>query len=523
MVFAFTITYIYMTYVWWSSYSEQLRGIPKIRGTLGILLLAGFGMYTEPVTLLLLFTFISTLFHLSKDQWNPFHSGIVGGSIVGILVVMNAAIQGADPITWLQASENAELTFALAGFGMGAFTLATIRTGNPLRHITFLSGRYEQRNHIPVKDPETFNNESSESSPQSGSGTESDSLDAEIEELRLEPEHHPFRDDPQNNSGSSQNDHNPSPQKNANQSNGDLQEDKTDESSYGEEKPNQDSDVDNDPEHMSEEEVLLEDQPDLDELQFPWEKPPEMRFENIGGYTGVKENLNDQVIAPLKGKTESYERFNVEPSRGILFHGPPGTGKTLFARALAHELDRPFVELSQADLTHEFVNKSPQIVNRLFKEAQAVGGVVFIDEAEQLLGGRGDSMNTHAEDQKITNTFLSALTMEEKNFLVLFTTNRRDSMDEAILRPGRIDEEFEIGMPGPEARTKILKVKVAGIPHKLSEKHVKMLASKTEGWSGADLNNLVNQAKIIAANRNAKHLTLEDLKEAYNDTRPDIE
>jgi SpoVK/Ycf46/Vps4 family AAA+-type ATPase len=144
-----------------------------------------------------------------------------------------------------------------------------------------------------------------------------------------------------------------------------------------------------------------------------------------------------------------------------------------------------------------------------------LGGVVFIDEAEQLLGNRSGSMNSHAEDQKITNTFLTGLTQEDQNFIVILTTNRRDNIDDAILRPGRIDEKFKIGMPDIEARLKILKVKVAEIPHELTGDHIKTIAKKTEGWSGADLENLIDRAKIEAANRKAKYLELQDITEAF--------
>ena len=262
---------------------------------------------------------------------------------------------------------------------------------------------------------------------------------------------------------------------------------------------------------------------DNPDYEYNWTRS-DIGFNDIGGYYDVKERLAEEVLQPARARArgdDRYDRFGIEPSRGILFHGPPGTGKTLFARALANALNRPFVELTQADLTHEHINKSPQLIKRLFEEAQHLGGVIFIDEAEQLLGDRTRSENAHAEDQKVTNMFLSALTQEDQDFILLLTTNQREGMDEAVLRPGRVDSEFEIGLPDIEARTKIIKLTVLGVPHKLTEGHAEHLAERTEGWSGADLDALANQAKLFAAERGASYLRWEDVKAAYKEVASD--
>ncbi|WP_218927145.1 AAA family ATPase [Halosimplex pelagicum] len=511
MVVGFAIIYIYLTYIWWSSYSEQLYEVPKYRTAGGYLFLVWFGIgASQHTSILLALTALSAAFHVNKDQWNPFHSGFVAGSATVIFIAGNVALLGSNPVQWLQSIDHAASTFALAGGVMAAATFATIRTGNPIRYVTVQTGLYKARGGI--------DEQAAREVPEGSLDRSRDDIDEarsniDPEALRTDPEDHPFKESGGSDDPSSAADTEPEPENTAGE---------TEPQETAEDEP-ADAPSPNEREQKAEDSNSDGDGKDggraIDEFEFPWEEPPETRFENIGGYSDVKESLRGQVVAPLREDSESYARFGVEPSRGILFHGPPGTGKTLFARALANELNRPFVELNQADLTHEYVNKSPQIISRLFKEAQELNGVIFIDEAEQLLGGRGSGMNTHSEDQKITNTFLSALTQEDQDFIVLLTTNRRDKMDEAVLRPGRVDEEFEIGMPNAEAREKILKVKLAEIPHKLSLEHVESIAEKTDGWSGADLNNLVNQAKIEAAGRGAEYLKWEDIKVGYEEAK----
>lgn len=241
------------------------------------------------------------------------------------------------------------------------------------------------------------------------------------------------------------------------------------------------------------------------ETRFDWMEPPDARFENIGGYEDVKDQLREEVILPIRDDNPGFERYNIEPAQGVLFHGPPGTGKTLFARALANELNKPFVELSQADLTSEYINEGSQLVDEVFEEAQALGGVVFIDEAEQLLSER-TGRNQHNEDQKVMNTFLSELSRDDQRFLVILTTNRKDLMDEAVLRPGRVDREIDLGLPDRDARIQILKTKLAEIPHRMSLSDVEEIADQTAGWSGADLDSLITNARRDAALENARQL-----------------
>ena len=240
-----------------------------------------------------------------------------------------------------------------------------------------------------------------------------------------------------------------------------------------------------------------------------------LRFDDIGGYYDVKHRLAEEVLQPVRAATrgdDRYDRFGIEPSRGILFHGPPGTGKTLFARALAGELNVPFAELGPADMTSKWINEGPQRVRQLFEEAASVGPcIIFLDEAEHLFGGRNvGAGGAHAEDRKITSELLVHLTAEDRTAIVIGATNRPEDIDPAIVRPGRIATHVEIGLPREESRHAILQAKLDDVPHELTGDQLAILAGHTAGLSGAEIEELVTDAKRKAARRDAQTVSVED-------------
>ncbi|RLM42036.1 ATP-binding protein [Haloarcula sp. Atlit-47R] len=253
---------------------------------------------------------------------------------------------------------------------------------------------------------------------------------------------------------------------------------------------------------------------ELDQLSYDW-RYSQTTFADIGGYYDVKEALNQRILKPLRTTLEGddrYERFGIQPSRGIMFYGPPGTGKTMFARALAGELGIPFVELSPGDVTSRWVNASTEQIQVLFQEAQALGPcVIFIDEAEHLFGARtlGDG-TIHAEDRKVTSEFLVQLTKENREAIVVSATNRPADIDSAILRPGRLSAHFEVGLPDEEARHAILNVHLAAVPSELSGEDLAELASHTAGLTGAELKDIIEDARRKAAERDAECVERED-------------
>lgn len=534
----FTIVYIWMALTWFI-YADRVERPPIKRTAVQIVLLVVFASMTDSPALLLAAVALSAGIHLHLDLWEPVHTGVVAGAVGAGIITLHGMSLGYAPAEWITGDGNAE-TFAVAGIAMAVATTATHVYGNPVQSVLVESGLSSAKRRLPRTSERAYgsvyNDVVSDSTPAQSdvSGTAaSDGAEAEAPSS----ESADSNDSPEPQSQS----HNhsikpagsdPEPSEETSQQAGGERDDtpkdsETDASPQPANGRAQEGGEDDSEDAVRPEVVLdedgeeVEDDPGMGEFAYPWEEPPEIQFADIGGYNDVKDELTSQVINPLRSDNESYARFDVQPSRGLLFHGPPGTGKTLFARALANALNRPFVELTQADLTHEHINKSPQLIKRLFEEAQHLGGVIFIDEAEQLLGDRTRSENAHAEDQKVTNMFLSALTQEDQDFILLLTTNQREGMDEAVLRPGRVDSEFEIGLPDIEARAKIIKLTVLGVPHKLTEGHAEHLAERTEGWSGADLDALANQAKLFAAERGASYLRWEDVKAAYKEVASD--
>lgn len=247
-----------------------------------------------------------------------------------------------------------------------------------------------------------------------------------------------------------------------------------------------------------------------DDLTFDWRMSPATGFEDVGGMDRVKNELQRRVISPHLANTEAYERFQVSPPNGVLLYGPPGTGKSHLARAIAGELGAPYVELSQADLSSIWINESPSNIRRLFDEAARFKFcVIFIDEFDGLVVDRGTS--GHHEDSKVVSEFLARLGTETSNYLVIAATNRRSQIDPAVLRPGRFDEQFELASPTNRERIEIFKVQFRGRMVSLTEADYVRLAEQTAGFTPADIKSVVERAALVAAERDARTITLQDL------------
>jgi len=227
---------------------------------------------------------------------------------------------------------------------------------------------------------------------------------------------------------------------------------------------------------------------------------PHTKWEDIGGLEKVKEKLRETVELPLI-HPELFVKAGIKPSKGILLFGPPGTGKTLIAKAVANEANANFISIKGPELVSKWVGESEKHIREIFKKARQVApAIIFFDEFDSISKMRGMSMTDTTE--KVVNQLLTELDgIEElEKVMIIAATNRRDLIDPALLRPGRIDTLIELPMPDKKARLEIFKVHAKNMP---LDKDVKFedYADKTEGWTGADLEAVCREAGMIAIKR----------------------
>lgn len=260
-----------------------------------------------------------------------------------------------------------------------------------------------------------------------------------------------------------------------------------------------------------------QERPALRNLEYSWEPAPDVRFRDVGGLEELKTEIERSIIRPLTRIDAAYERFNVSPPNGILLYGPPGTGKTLFARAIAGELGHPYLELSAGDIKSRWINESTEQVHQLFTEAEQFDRcVIFIDEIDALLAGRGNDL--HREHAQVVNEFLAHLDDEDPNFLLIAATNRADLLDEAATRRGRFDQQYELALPDEDTREAIFAVRLRDLPTALDEDDYRQLADRSAGLSSAAIVGIVNDAAMYAAERDADAISFVDLCESLPDS-----
>ncbi len=239
-------------------------------------------------------------------------------------------------------------------------------------------------------------------------------------------------------------------------------------------------------------------------------------FSQVAGLKEEKEEL-EEIVDFLKSP-KKYIQVGARIPKGVLLVGPPGTGKTLLAKAVAGEAGVPFFTLSGSDFVEMFVGVGASRVRDLFEEAKKNSPcIIFIDEIDAVARRRGTGMGGGHDEREQT---LNQLLVEMDGFgvnegvIVMAATNRVDILDPAILRPGRFDRRVMVGRPDIQGREDILKVHAKGKP--LSEEiDLRQIAQTTAGFTGADLENLLNEAAILAAKENRIYLKQEDIKRAF--------
>ena len=238
-------------------------------------------------------------------------------------------------------------------------------------------------------------------------------------------------------------------------------------------------------------------------------------FADVAGADEEKEEL--QEIVDFLRDNKKYIDIGARIPKGVLLEGPPGTGKTLLARAVAGEAKVPFFSISGSDFVEMFVGVGASRVRDLFDQAKKSSpSIVFIDEIDAVGRQRGAGLGGgHDEREQTLNQLLVEMDGFEDNtsVIVMAATNRRDILDPALLRPGRFDRHIVVGRPDVKGREEILKVHTRNKPLG-PDVDLKVIAKTTVGFTGADLENLVNEASLLAARNNRKAITEADIEEA---------
>lgn len=263
---------------------------------------------------------------------------------------------------------------------------------------------------------------------------------------------------------------------------------------------------------------------------------PKVSYDDIGGLGDAVKKIREMVELPLR-HPELFKRLGVEAPKGVLLHGPPGTGKTMLAKAVAGETSSNFISIGGPEIVSKFYGESEGKLREIFKDAEEnAPSIIFIDEIDSIAPKR-DEVNGE-EERRIVAQLLSLMDglNSRGKVVVIGATNRPNSIDEALRRPGRFDREIEIGIPDRDGRLEILEIHTRGMPL-ADDVDLKWLADKTHGYAGADLSALTKEAAMAALRRvlpdvdleaeeiprevlNSISVTKDDFKSALKDMQP---
>ncbi|SCU95755.1 LAMI_0F03642g1_1 [Lachancea mirantina] len=242
----------------------------------------------------------------------------------------------------------------------------------------------------------------------------------------------------------------------------------------------------------------------------------EVTFDGIGGLSEQIRELREVIELPLKNP-EIFQRVGIQSPKGVLLYGPPGTGKTLLAKAVAATIGANFIFSPASGIVDKYIGESARIIREMFAYAKEHEPcIIFMDEVDAI-GGRRFSEGTSA-DREIQRTLMELLTQMDGfdnlgQTKVIMATNRPDTLDPALLRPGRLDRKIEINLPNETGRLEIFKIHTAGVK-KTGEFDFEAAVKMSDGFNGADIRNCVTEAGFFAIRDDRDHITQDDLMKA---------
>jgi len=250
---------------------------------------------------------------------------------------------------------------------------------------------------------------------------------------------------------------------------------------------------------------------------------PNVRWEDVGGLKDVQQELIEAVDWPLKN-ADAFKRLGIKPPKGILLYGPPGTGKTLMAKAVATETKANFISVKGPELLSKWVGESEKAVREVFKKArQTAPTIIFFDEIDSIAPSRNASSDSKVTEQVVNQLLTEMDGLEDlQSVVVIAATNRPDILDSALLRPGRFDRILLTNIPEEKARQKIFEVHTKDMP--LKDVDLKKLASKCDGYVGADIEAICREAAMLALRENmkAKEITEKHFEAALEKVHPSV-